>query len=95
MSTVPAIMYRRKIGDNITPVSLTPVYSFMPVSHKVTNISANFRKNRKGQVRYSGPREKLIREKNLKSKISCQTLFNKLKFLLSVNDGQERNQPGM
>ncbi len=40
-------------------------------SPKDVNLSANFRKNSK-----KGPKGNLIRGKNLKSKISCQTPFN-------------------
>jgi hypothetical protein len=70
VSATPAI--------NFLPVSLTPLNSLSPVS---ATISANFRKKfKKAQMKYLGAWGTLIHEKNLKSKISCQTLFNALLF---------------
>jgi hypothetical protein len=44
--------------------------------YSFANISANFRKIQNGPTEYLGAWGTLIHEKNLKSKISCQTPFN-------------------
>ncbi len=67
---------------NLSPVSLTPVNSLSPVSLTlVINIHSRmspriFKKNQNGPMEYLGARGAMIHEKNLKSKISCQTPFN-------------------
>jgi hypothetical protein len=77
VTKTPAIIDRRCL-------SLTRVSSFSPVltpaRHEVANISANFRKIRKWPQRdiLRSPGE-LIPEKNLNTKISCQTPFKNLK----------------
>jgi|LakMenEpi03Aug12_release.lakeMendotaPanAssembly.Ray.scaffolds.fasta_scaffold3743081_1 hypothetical protein len=50
--------------------------------HKVANISANFRKNLNG---LNGALWEMIHEKNLKSKISCQTPFEDLDFACNTS----------
>ncbi len=75
---------------NLSQVSTTPAITENPGQgliagvidtddkHSFSNISANFRKNRKrAAMEYSGARGALIHEKKLKSKISCQTPFKK------------------
>jgi hypothetical protein len=44
--------------------------------HKVANICANFRKFEMVLMGYSGDWGELIHEKNLETKILCQTSFN-------------------
>jgi hypothetical protein len=74
VTMTPAIIY--------FPVTMTPVNSFSPVSltldvkHKVANILVIFlKKIEMAPIGHAGAVGKLIREKNLKLKISCQTPF--------------------
>jgi hypothetical protein len=76
-STTPAIIF--------SPVSLTPLNNLSPVlltpainiHSRISYIFANFRKNSKrSHWNTWGARGTLIHEKNLKSKIWCQTPFN-------------------
>jgi hypothetical protein len=59
-----------KKHSHLSPVSL------------LSNISAKFQKNLKWPHGILGARGKLIYEKNLKSKISCQTPFNETQIIL-------------
>jgi hypothetical protein len=55
--------------------------------HKVSNIYANFRKNLlMTPMRYSESWEKLIDEKNLKSKISSQAPFNEIALQIKAKE---------
>jgi hypothetical protein len=83
MASTPAIIIasRSDTGYNVSPVSLTPanILLFVPfdtgVKHKIVNFSENFLKNYQWphwETHGPGGKGKLIHEKNLKSKISCQ-----------------------
>jgi hypothetical protein len=68
---------RNKIYNqlNLSPVSLTPVKSLLPVSTTPV-MNTKLWISPRIFVGFSGAREKLIHEKSLNMKFSCQTPFN-------------------
>ncbi len=91
MSLIPALVSRTSqffitgnndTGNSLLPVSLTSVNSLSPLSMKPAIntklwISPQiFVKMQNDPRRCSGARGKLIHEKDLKTKMSCQTPFN-------------------
>ncbi len=75
-------------GNNFSLVATTPADVVDTNKHKVANICENFCKNsQRPKLDTGGPgRGKLIHEKNLYSKISCQTFFKKRKMFLFQRD---------
>jgi hypothetical protein len=75
---LPAINYRCHNGIDENPEQgIITGSNDTGDKRKVVNISAYFRKKiRLTPIGYSGARGKLVCEKNLKSKISCQAPFN-------------------
>ncbi len=71
MTRTPAI--------NFSPVSLTPLNSLSPVPEYLREFSKKFKTTPR---EYLGAWGTLIHEKNLKSKISCQTPFKQSIFVV-------------
>jgi hypothetical protein len=97
VSLLPVITYRRRhcqsrtrlnhpglkdTGDNLSPVTTTPVMdTHLWISPR---IFVKLRNVSEGILAFSGARGKLIHEKNLKTKISCQTHCRKSGEFLSL-----------
>jgi hypothetical protein len=66
--------------DSLSPVSLTPVINIL--REYLLEFSKTFET---APMEYLGARGTMIHEKNLKSKISCQTTFKLLKITVNVS----------
>jgi hypothetical protein len=84
VSLTPAINFRL-FGYLYRKDSLIAGVVDTAIKHSFANISANFRKKVEMILMdYSGVRGTLIHEKKLRSKISCQTPFNKIELYINV-----------